>query len=213
MDLSSPISSVVPGAYGPILAALVRAGAPLSGRQIAALVDGQVSRSRVNSVLGEMADSGLVSREPHPPAVLYRFNREHVAAPFVEGLADLRRALQERIQVQVAAWTQSAVAVWMFGSAARGQGSVDSDIDILVVRPEFINEEDPMWGTQLAQLADDVRTWSGNPCTILEMSESELDEGINSRLRLIADIRRDAVWLGGAEPASLLRMDATVGNS
>lgn len=70
MDMASPISSVIPSAHGPLLAALVRAGVPLSGRQVAALVEGQVSRSRVNSVLSELAVSGLVLREPHPPSVL-----------------------------------------------------------------------------------------------------------------------------------------------
>ena len=89
MDMASPITSVIPSAHGPVLAALVRAGVPLSGRQIAALVEGQVSRSRVNSVLSELAVSGLVLREPHPPSVLYQFNRQHVAADLVAGLAEL----------------------------------------------------------------------------------------------------------------------------
>jgi hypothetical protein len=44
MNLSEPIASVIPGAYGPVLAALVRAGVPLSGRQIAGLVEGKERR-------------------------------------------------------------------------------------------------------------------------------------------------------------------------
>lgn len=205
MDLSSPISSVIPSAYGPVLAALVRAGVPLSGRRVASLVEGQVSRSRVNSVLAELSASGLVLRESHPPSVLYRFNRQHVAAEFVEGLADLRQSLLGLMRAEVASWSQSAVAVWMFGSAARGDGSVESDIDILVVRPDKVDEEDSVWSSQLAQLADNVRAWSGNACEVLELSRAEVVESARSGRKLATDLRRDAVPLGGALPSSLLR--------
>ncbi len=207
MDLSSPITSVIPSSYGPVLVALVRAGAPLSGRQVAALVEGQVSRSRVNSVLGELADSGLVMREAHPPSILYQFNRRHVAAEYIEALADLRQHLLERISAHVSQWLQPADAVWMFGSAARGDGSVDSDIDILVVRPEEVDEEDPNWSIQLSELADSIRDMTGNCCELLELSRSELAESIRTEQKLVADLRRDAIPLGGSLISSLLRTD------
>lgn len=205
MDLSSPISSIIPSAYGPVLAALARAGVPLSGRQVAGLVEGQVSRSRVNSVLAELSTSGIVLREAHPPSVLYEFNREHVAAPFVEALADLRQLLLVRIRAEVESWDQPAVAVWMFGSAARGDGSAESDIDILVVRPDSLDEDDQVWCSQLAQLADEVRAWSGNACEVLELSRAEVAESVRSGQSLATDLRRDAVPLGGALPSSILR--------
>lgn len=205
MDLSSPISSVIPSAYGPVLSALVRAGGPLSGRQVASLAEGQVSRARVNSVLSELAASGLVLREPHPPSILYQFNRDHVAAPFVEALASLRQELLGRIRVEVDGWATPAVAVWMFGSAARGDGSTDSDIDLLAVRPDKVDAEDAVWRAQLSQLADDVQAWSGNVCEILELSRTELAENANAGQRLASDLRREAVHLGGALPSSILR--------
>ena len=205
MDLSSPISSVVPSAYGPVLVALVRAGVPLSGRQVAGLVEGQVGRSRVNTVLAELAESGLVLREPHPPSVLYEFNRRHVAADYVAALADLRGLLITRIRDAVAGWSVPAAAVWMFGSAARGEGSTDSDIDILVVRPDRLDDEDDVWRSQLDQLAEDIRAWSGNPCELLEMSRSEVAESVRTNQRFANDLRQDALPLGGALPSSLLR--------
>ena len=205
MDMASPISSVVPSAHGPVLAALVRAGVPLSGRQIAALVEGQVSRSRVNSVLSELAVSGLVLREPHPPSVLYQFNRQHVAADLVAGLADLRGRLLARLREEIAAWARPAVAVWMFGSAARAEGSVSSDIDVLVIRPARLPEDDPAWRSQLDRLTQDVRSWSGNACELLELSKSEIVESVRAGSKLVHDLRRDAVPLGGALPSSILR--------
>jgi predicted nucleotidyltransferase len=205
VDLSSPISSVIPSAHGPVLAALVRAGAPLSGRQVAALVEGQVSRSRVNSVLAELSASGLVLREPHPPSVLYELNRRHVAAEYIAALAELRGHLLARIREEVETWARPAVAVWMFGSAARGDGSLDSDIDILVIRPQRLDEDDEVWQSQLTQLAEDVRAWTGNACEVLELSRAEVAEMVSTGQRLATELRQDALHLGGAMPSSILR--------
>lgn len=205
MDLSHPISSVIPSAYGPVLAVLVRAGAPMSGRQVASLVAGQVGRSRVNSVLGQLADSGLVLRDPHPPSVLYRFNRDHVAAESVEALASLRQLLIERMRGEVSVWPRPAVAVWLFGSAARGDGSTASDVDVLVVRPNALAADDPTWVGQVATLSEHVTAWSGNSCEILELSRSEIVAMVEAGERLVDELSRDALLLHGAAPASLLR--------
>ena len=213
MDLASPISSVIPSAYGPVLTALVRAGIPLSGRQLASLVEGQVGRSRVNSVLCELAASGLVLRVPHPPTVLYQLNREHVAAPFVEGLANLRHALLDRIRSEAQAWSRPAAAVWLFGSAARGEGSADSDIDILVVRFKNLDEDEQMWRTQLSQLEENVRRWSGNPCAVLELSMDELTVSVRTGHKLVSELRRDAVLLFGAHPSAILHQHRVAATS
>lgn len=70
MDMSSPISSVIPSAHGAALAVLARAEEPLSGRAVATLTNGRFGQWRVNEVLGQLADAGLVLRESRPPAKL-----------------------------------------------------------------------------------------------------------------------------------------------
>lgn len=35
--------------------------------------------------------------------------------------------------------------VWLFGSAARGDGSASSDVDVLAGRDDTVDEEDPTW--------------------------------------------------------------------
>jgi hypothetical protein len=96
VDLSSPISSVIPSAHGAVLAVLARTHEPLSGRRVAALTDGRVGQRRVNDVLGELADAGIVRCERHPPAKLYVLNREHVAAAGIIALANQWEALLRR---------------------------------------------------------------------------------------------------------------------
>lgn len=93
----------------------------------------------------------------------------------------------------------------MFGSATRTEGSVDSDIDILAIRPDRHCDDDPAWRSQLDQLTKDVPAWSGNACELLELSKSEIAESMRTGRTLVHDLRRDAVPLGGALPSSLLR--------
>ena len=203
MDLSSPISSVIPHSYGPVLAVLARAGRPLSGRQVARLVDGRVGRSRVNAVLAELTASGIVRCSSHPPALLYELNREHVAAPLVVGLADLRAALFHRMRESLGEWPVPPAALWVFGSAARGDGSVDSDIDVLVLRPDD-EPADDVWSAQLDDFSSKVGQWSGNSCSVLEMTRAELARAVGEDDRIVDELRRDACWIAGATPEDTL---------
>ena len=78
MDLSNPMSSVPhPPRSGAVLAVLCRADVALSGRQIAELTNRRFSRSRVHDVLVDLVASGVVLREPHPPAICRNCTREH----------------------------------------------------------------------------------------------------------------------------------------
>ena len=205
MDLSSPISSVIPSAHGAVLAVLARAGEPLSGRRVAALTNGRFGQWRVNEVLGRLADAGVVLREVRPPAKLYRLNRDHVAAAGIEALAGQRDALLSRIRDELATWAVPAAAVWVFGSAARGDGDATSDIDLLFVRPDAVASDDPTWLHQIDTLSGHVGRWSGNSCEPLELSRAELALMVSRNEPLVDDLRADALTLSGASPRAALR--------
>ncbi len=203
--MSSPISSVIPTAHGAVLAVLARTDQQLSGRGVAALTNGRFGQWRVNEVLGQLAEAGVVLREHRPPAYLYRLNRDHVAAPGIEALAGQRELLLSRIRSEVAAWEVLGDAVWLFGSAARGDGDTASDVDLLVVRRVSVDADDLSWLRQLDNLSDHVRLWSGNGCEVLELSRAELSAMVSRGERLLEELRSDAVVLGGASPRGLLR--------
>ncbi len=59
-------------------------------------------------------------------------------------------------------WRVGPIHVSVFGSAARANGDVESDIDVFVVRPEAIGEDNEQWRAQIDKLAKDVESWSGN---------------------------------------------------
>ncbi|MCX6431879.1 MAG: nucleotidyltransferase domain-containing protein [Actinobacteria bacterium] len=203
MDLSLPIRSVIPSARADVLEVLAHAGKPMSGRQVARLVSGP-KQWRVNEVLGELVRSGLVLSEEHPPARLYRLNREHVAAAAIEALANMRSTLIERMRDRASQWKPEATAVWLFGSFARGEAEADSDIDVLVIRDDRVAADAPAWNEQISSFAESVQAWSGNRCSILEVSSSEFTGMARRGERLVDELRRDALGLSGDAPRTLL---------
>lgn len=195
MDLSNPIRSIIPSAQGEVLAVLARTEQPLSGRRVAALTDGRVSQKGANLALRALVTAGLVTVEDHPPSKLYRLNRQHLAASSVATLATLRERLIDAMRSHLSAWTVPAAGSWLFGSAARGGGDEKSDIDVLVVRPDDVDESDPQWLEQIEGFVDDVTAWTGNSCEILEYGLAEFEVLMTGDDRLATGLRADGIAL------------------
>ena len=132
MDVARPLTVLVPSLDGPVLEALARTSRPVTGREAHRLA-GAGSESGVRLVLARLVEHGLVNATQAGKATLYVANREHIAWPLVEGLVNLRRELFARMGKLIAAWSSPPATVTVFGSAARGDGGLDSDIDVLVV--------------------------------------------------------------------------------
>ncbi|MFV1971990.1 MAG: nucleotidyltransferase domain-containing protein [Acidimicrobiia bacterium] len=199
MDLSHPMTTAIPSSHGDVLEVLAHTDVALSARAIAALTNGRVSHTQVGNALRHLVSVGLVFRESHPPANLYQLNRDHVAADPVVAMASLRAALLGRMRSSVATWDPHADAVWLFGSFARGEGSADSDIDVLVLVPPSVDDDDPTWMNQLDKFSSDVQMWSGNSCRIVEYRRSEFDDLTDEGERLPRDIARDGIRLAGSD--------------
>lgn len=203
MKLAHPMQSVIPSAHGAVLGVLARTSEPMSGRRITTLTRPQFSQSRVNRVLGELARDGIAEVDARPPASYYRLNHDHVAAPGILALASMWQTLLDRIQASLTEWPTPPIAAWLFGSAARADADTDSDLDILLVRPDEL-PDDEAWLERLDDLTDQVRRWSGNPCEPLVMTETDLQAAVRRNDRLVDELRRDAIHLAGAEPHALL---------
>lgn len=196
MNLSSPISSIAPGGRGAVLAVLARTEHPLSGRRIAELAD-EVGKTRVNDLLTELVQAGIVLAESQPPAVLYQLNRRHLAAPAIEALAGLRDQLIAALRETIAAWSVPVASAWLFGSVARGDGGVDSDIDIALVRHDRIDIDDLGWHTQMVTLIELVQDWTGNEASVIEYAESELRRLADDGEGIVTSIGAEGIHLGG----------------
>src|SRR5687768_219497 len=173
MDLARPHTAVVPTLDGEILILLAGTTRPLTGRQIARLARAG-SQAGINRSLQRLVSHGLVLAQEAGSALLYQLNRAHLAAGAVESLASMRAALKSRLKAAIGGWRIKPVHASLYGSAARGDGDLDSDIDLFVVRPRAVPEEEATWRDQLHRLEQDVTLWTGNRASVAEVPEREL---------------------------------------
>jgi len=173
MDFARPLLVVTPTLDGDVLAALARGDAEFSGRELARHV-GRGSAAGIRRAADRLVGQGVVSRRPAGSAHLYRLNRDHLAAPCIEGLATLREQLLERLRQLIAAWEEPALIVVLFGSVARGSAGAVSDLDLLVVRRKDCDPDSPVWRAQLQDLSRSATGWTGNDARVLEYGETEL---------------------------------------
>jgi DNA-binding transcriptional ArsR family regulator len=203
MDLSRPWAPIRSPIDMEVLRVLRGTTRPLTGREVARLVRAG-SQPTVNASLRRLSDEGLVYVEEAGNAYLYTFNREHLAAPAVELLADVRSELERRMRDEIAGWKIAPVHLSVFGSAARGDGDTKSDIDIFVVRPRDVPDDDPGWHEQLDGLSDHVLAWTGNHVGLSEVSEADVRRLRRERPPVVAELSRDAIAIAGPEPHELL---------
>lgn len=203
MDLSNPYVGMFPTVDSAVLYVLASARKPRTGREIARLAGR--SQSATQRVLDRLADHGLVLRDQAGRAFVYRLNSEHVAAAPISTLAAMRAALFHRIGDRIEEWLLRPMHVSVFGSAARGDGSTGSDVDIFIVRVAAVDEEDGVWRGQLDDLSTSIHAWSGNHAGIAEVGEHELEKLREERPPVIAELERDAVQIYGPPVRRILR--------
>lgn len=194
MQLHNPLAVVTPTLDAGVLRVLASADSRFTGRQIARLLP-EHSQKGVHNALQRLVEQGIVLRDVVGAAHQYHLNRDHLAAPYISRLAQLRREFDSRVRELVDGWTVCPEALILFGSAARQEMSADSDIDLLVVGPTGETEE--VWHQQLTQLADEVTSWTGNDARVLDMRREEVRDALVHGDPLMDDIRREGQVLHG----------------
>jgi predicted nucleotidyltransferase len=199
MEFLRPLRAVTPTLDGDVLAVLAGAEEEFTGRQVHRLVRHGSERG-VRNALDRLARQGVVSTRGAGRANLYSLNREHLAAPWVQGLAGMRSQLVQRLGEAVETWEIPPVVAVMFGSVARGDASEDSDLDLLVVRPANCAADLPVWERQLAELEEAATRWTGNDTRILEFGAQELQAASRTDPAL-REAARDGVPFFGSYPS------------
>lgn len=207
MDFVRPVEAIVPGAQGRVLAVLAETTAELNLRTIADLSG--VSQAQVSRVLPGLVRLGVLERREVPPASLFRFVPEHVASRAIIALARSADTFAADLGQLVAALPVAPASVVVFGSFARREADAESDIDVLVVRPRAVDEDDEAWGASMEQLHTQGRRLSGNFLEVLEVAEAEVPSLLGSRRPLWLDISREGRTIFGA-PLHELRDAARV---
>jgi hypothetical protein len=149
---------------------------------------------------------------------VHELNRDHVAAPIADLLAGLRNELWRRFREEFASWELKPMLAMVFGSAARHDGGIDSDIDLLLVHSPFPGEKPPqgvkqgkigvaidvlsavlakspstppnpsIWHRQVDVLRGHVQAWTGNRLQVVDLSYFEWQSPAPSTKVLLDEI-------------------------
>lgn len=204
MNLSFPHTAALSKTDGQVLSVLAGTTKPLGGREVGRLAG--VSQNGAWRALRRLVDQGVVIEQPAGGrAMLYTLNRDHLAADPIITLTRLRSILIERMTEHFAAWEVQPIHASIFGSAARGDGDTESDIDILVVRPKDVEAADDRWRSQIDSLAAAVNSWTGNHAGIAQIAERDLARLRRERPPVVEDVMADGITVAGEEPSSLFR--------
>jgi predicted nucleotidyltransferase len=204
MDLTYPIRSVSPTLEGPVLEVLARTTGSLTVGEVHRLVE-IGSLNGVRLALARLVRQGVVYADERSTAIFYHANRDHLAWPSVRALAGLRGALLHRLRAEVGSWEVRPMHASLFGSAARADGNADSDVDILLVRPDGRDEDGSPWADQVDRLRELVPTWTGNRCHAFQLDTARLGEHVQVRDPLVDEWLRDAIKLDGEDLRIVLR--------
>jgi predicted nucleotidyltransferase len=190
MQFGEPFGGLLPGARGAVLAALLRTGAPMTGRQVYGLVRDQCSLWSVQQALTSLVGLGVVTSREVGRATVNAINEDHYAIQPLRVLLDPFAALRETVQGTVGS---SVEAVILFGSVARGEATADSDVDLVVLAG-------PDWDGR-SELEDAVGARLGNECDVLVFTPDQFGRHASTGDEpVVAQILTDGVVLVGSLP-------------
>ena len=189
MLFSEPFGGVIPGARGAVLAVLLRTDTPLTGRQIHALVSDDYSLWTVQGALKALTQLGLVDTRAIGRAGVHTINEDHVSVAPLRVLLDPITALTDTVRDAVG---DDVKAVILFGSIARGEANLHSDVDLAVIAPAD-------WDGR-TDLEDAVRTRLGSTCDVLVFTAKDFTNRSGTGEPVVREILADGIALIGSIP-------------
>jgi len=196
MNLSKPLTSLVPSLEGEVLSILAGAEADFTGQQVHKVL-GKHSQAGVNRVLQKLSATGIVNMRSSGNANLYELNREHLLAKYVIAIVDSRNDFYRFITKEVSLWELEPVHVAVFGSAVRGDMTPESDVDIFISRPKEIDFSDAAWREQLSSFASKVRKLTGNSVQMFELGYDDIQRELGVAGGVLSSIKRQGVTIFG----------------
>lgn len=187
-----------------VLRVLAEHGGALAATTIATRA--RVARQSAWNVIARLTELGVIESFGDPAGRLFRLNEEH---PIVPGLRALFQAEGQRVERLFDAVRKAArgmkpmpIAVWLYGSVARGDDRPDSDIDVAILSP--IGHA----SAQEMALTDALYPFLGeltSRMSIIGMTRTDIRRMKRNRERIWTEIQRDAVPIFGPAPAEALR--------
>ena len=194
MDVNQPFGGVIPGARGAVLAALLRTGEQLTGRQVHGVVGGH-SLGAVQDALKAWERLGVVESRAVGRAYVYRVEEDHVAvAPLrmlLDPIATLSEVVRESVD-DVDSVVLCAPSAQSGSGAASGAEPDAGDLHLAVIARETWDQED--------DLREEVRVRMGNECDVSVYTPASFADAVAADDPAAVDIVQDGVALVGSKP-------------
>lgn len=207
MNLSRPLTSLIPSLDGEVLTVLAGAESDFTGMQVHRLL-GKYSQAGVNKVLQKLSAQGIVNMRPSGNANLYELNRDHILAKYVLGVSSVRAEFFNLLSGYLNSWEIRPECVAVFGSAIRGDMKPESDIDFFVSRSDSVSFGNMTWRQQITSLSLNVLKWTGNSAQVFEVGRDDLAKELNNKSGIIYSIIDSAIVVLG--PTDYLRKLRTI---
>ena len=193
MNLAEPYDLVVSGSTAAVLRVLIGAETSFSIRKTARIAG--ISVPQAMRVLNHLSDRGLVLVEQAGRSRMCRFNKGHLASNAVVELITLRTRIIQAIGDEISTWALKPMHSSLFGSAARKDGGVESDLDVLIVRPGKVFEN--QWEEQKYVSGLNVREKTGNAVSWFDISLTELKSAKAAAEPIFLEWEREGITLTG----------------
>lgn len=175
----------------------------LTGRGIAGLVP--TSPFKINQVLRELVDLGILEASAVGKAHLYRLNRHHI---LVRDLISYALGFEERLLIDLGAEISRRLkprplSVMLYGSVARGDEGPKSDLDLYLIYPDECKDAGRI--SDAGPLVSEwvLRTY-GNPISIRRARISDFQRLSRERDPLTRNVVKEGKILAGLTITEIL---------
>jgi hypothetical protein len=200
VDYVQPVEAVVPGVRGRVLGVLTRVETELTIRTVSRLAGASVQQTA--TVIAELVGLGMVTRRDAGSSALVALERENEAVGAVLGLAQVGERVMERLRDSAHDIEPQPASLIVFGSFARGDARLTSDLDVLAVRPIGLCPDDAAWLDSLGKWESTARRIVGNPAHMLVVSQEEVKGLMRRRSGPWRAIEAEGITLVGSSLSS-----------
>lgn len=161
-----------------------------SAQEIHRLLPEGGSNQGTRNALQRLVKHGIVVSVHIGSQAVYKFNRQHLLADALLSIAQAKYKFLSDLRDMISTWQIQPLTVQLFGSAARNEMAVDSDIDIFVVWSDDADESEI--DACSAELSREASIWTGNDVRLLEYTASEI-----APAAIFTEIMRDGLNIAG----------------
>jgi predicted nucleotidyltransferase len=164
----------------------------------------QINRSGAGRTLAHLTQARVVEIVGLGRYVSYQFNPKHPLGPAIIALFQAERQRVDEIFAHIRTTAEGLspqpVAIWLYGSAARGHDTLQSDMDIAVVG----KEPDVRQQTETIRnaLLDEADRWMIQP-SIIRLSTDAIAEMDRDHAALWQNLKREAIPIFGVAPGQV----------